>query len=176
MNEVGTMSMGVSVGAVDVFDAVVDAVEWGDVRHVVQVAGGSGALLAAILRRVPEATGVLFDRPEIVAEAGPTLYAAGVADRVDCAPGRLMHDVPPGGDLYVIARTLTGWADAHALQLFRRCREVMARSARFVLAEPTSPPARPCNEWRDLLTAGGFAPRCVTGTAYDWCVIEASPD
>ena len=82
-----------------------------------------------ILRRVPDATGVLFDRPEIVAEAGPTLYAAGVADRVDCMPGRLTGDVPPGGEVYVVARTLTGWADAHAMQLFRACREVMALSA-----------------------------------------------
>ena len=165
----------VAIGAVDVYDAVVGAVDWGEVRHVVQVAGGSGALLAAILRRVPDATGVLFDRPEIVAEAGPTLYAAGVADRVDCMPGRLTGDVPPGGEVYVVARTLTGWADAHALQLFRACREVMAPSARFVLAEPTMPPARPCNEWRDLLVKADFAPRCVTGTAFDWCVIEATP-
>jgi hypothetical protein len=142
----------------------------------VQVAGGSGSLLAAILRRLPDATGVLFDRPEVVAEAGPTLYAAGVAERVDCLPGHLMHDVPPGGDLYVVARALTGWSDEHAVQLFRRCREVMAASARFVLAEPTTPPARPCNEWRDLLALGGFGPRCVTGTTYDWCVIEALPE
>ncbi|MEY2471221.1 MAG: hypothetical protein QOK28_550 [Actinomycetota bacterium] len=168
-------SIGVSVGAVDVYDAVADAVEGADVRHVVQVAGGSGTLLAAILRRLPDATGVLFDRPEVVAEAGPTLYAAGVAERVDCMPGHLMHDVPPGGDLYVVARALTGWADDHALQLFRRCREVMASSARLVLAEPTRPPARRCNEWRDLLSAAQFSPRCVTGTAHQWCVIEAVP-
>jgi hypothetical protein len=168
-------SIGVSVGAVDVYDAVIDAVEWADVRHVVQVAGGSGTLLAAVLRRLPDATGVLFDRPEVVAEAGPTLYAAGVADRVDCVPGHLLHDVPPGGDLYVIARALTGWADEHAVELFRRCRKVMASSARFVLAEPTTPPARACNAWRELLTAAGFRPHCVTGTAYDWCVIEAVP-
>jgi hypothetical protein len=164
------------VGAVDVYDAVVDAVEWADVRHVVQVAGGSGSLLAAILRRLPDATGVLFDRPEVVAEAGPTLYAAGVADRVDCAAGRLVHDVPPGGDLYVVARALTGWADDHVLALFRRCRAVMASSARFVLAEPTLAPARSCADWRSLLGVSGFVPQCVTGTTYDWCVIEAAPE
>jgi hypothetical protein len=166
-------SIGVSAGAVDVYDAVVDAVEWTDVRHVVQVAGGSGTLLAAILHRLPDATGVLFDRPEVVAEAGPTLYAAGVADRVDCMPGHLTRDVPPGGDLYVVARALTGWADEHALQLFAHCRAVMANSARFILAEPTTPPARPCNQWRDLLSAAGFLSRCITGTAYEWCVVEA---
>jgi hypothetical protein len=167
---------GVSVGAVDVYDAVVDAVEWADVRHVVQVAGGSGALLAAILRRLPDATGVLFDRPEVVAESGPTLYAAGVADRVDCTGGRLTHDVPPGGDLYVIARALTGWTDEHVLALFRRCREVMASSARFVIAEPTLAPARSCGDWRRLLASTGFVARCVTGLAYDWCLIEAAPE
>jgi hypothetical protein len=168
--------IGVSVGAVDVYDAVVDAVEWAEVRHVVQVAGGSGALLAAILRRLPDATGILFDRPEIVAEAGPSLYAAGVADRVDCAPGRLTQDVPPGGDLYVVARTLNGWSDERVLALFRRCREVMGRAARFVIAEPTVPPGRACGDWRALLVAAGFVPQCVTGTAYEWCVIESLPE
>jgi hypothetical protein len=167
---------GVSVGAVDVYDTLVEAVDWANVRHVVQVAGGSGALLAAILRRLPDATGVLFDRPEVVAEAGPMLYAAGVADRVDLAGGRLTHDVPPGGDLYVVARALTGWTDDHVVALFRRCRAVMARSARFVIAEPTLAPARSCGDWRKLLASGGLAARCVTGLAYDWCVIEALPE
>ena len=167
---------GVSVGAVDVYDAVVDVVEWADIRHVVQIAGGSGALLAAILRRVPEATGVLVDRPEVVAEAGPTLYAAGVTDRVDCMPGHLPNDVPPGGDLYVIARAMTGWTDEHALRLFRSCHEVMARSARFVLAEPSTPPARPCSQWFDLLKTAGFTPMGVRSTEHAWVVIEATPE
>ncbi|MEY2425193.1 MAG: hypothetical protein QOI61_765 [Actinomycetota bacterium] len=166
---------GVAVGAVSVFDDVIDVVDWTDVRHVVQIAGGRGAFLSAILRRLPTTTGVLFDAPEVIAEAGPTLYAAGVADRVDCAGGDLFHDIPPGGDLYVVAHVLWSWTDERVVRLLKLCHDVMPRAARLVLAEPSASPARGCEAWRDVLAEAGFTLLSTRAATFGWCVVEAAP-
>jgi hypothetical protein len=166
---------GVTAGAESVYDEVIDLVDWTDVRHVVQVAGGSGGFLSALLRRLPDATGVLFDAPEVIAEAGPTLYAAGVADRVDCAGGDLFHDIPPGGDLYVIAHVLWGLTDDRVARVLRGCREVMAPTARLLLVESSTPPARACEGWSAVLHEAGFAFVSARNEALRWCVVEATP-
>lgn len=166
---------GVTVGAGDVFGDVVDVIDWTDVRHVVQVAGGSGAFLAAILHRLPAATGVLFDAPEVVAEAGPTLYAAGVTDRVDCAGGDLFREIPPGGDLYFISQAFRGWTDERVVRLLRQCHDVMGVMARLVLAESAAPPARTSESWHALLAAGGFRLASARDAACGWSVLEATP-
>ncbi len=166
---------GVAVGAVSVFDDVIDVIDWTDVRHVVQIAGGRGALLSAILRRLPKATGVLFDSPDVIAEAGPTLYAAGVTDRVDCAGGDILREVPPGGDLYVVAHVLWSWTDERVIQLLKVCHDVMPRPARLVLAEPSEAPARSCEAWRRVLAEAGFELLSTREATFGWCVIEAAP-
>ena len=69
---------GVSALAID---AAVPVYDFSDRRLVVDVGGGHGALLAAVLATAPEARGVLFDLPSVVENAGPALDAAGVTSR-----------------------------------------------------------------------------------------------
>jgi O-methyltransferase domain len=166
---------GVTTGAVAVYDAVIDAVDWKEVRHVVQLAGGSGAFLAAILHRLPDATGVLFDAPGVVAEAGPTLYAAGVTDRVDLAGGDVFTDIPPGGDVYFVAHVLRGWTDERTLRFLRHCHAVMSHSARLVVAETNSAPERSCDHWQQMLAEAGFVVTNTTDVGWDWSVVESRP-
>src|SRR5437870_13672 len=61
--------------------ALLDAYDFGRFRKVMDVGGGTGALLAAVLAEYPALQGVLFDQPHVVAGADALLGAAGVADR-----------------------------------------------------------------------------------------------
>lgn len=70
-------------------DAVVDAYDFAPVHRVVDVGGGYGILLAAILQRHPALRGVLFDLPAVIAQASPYLQTAGVADRCELVSGNL---------------------------------------------------------------------------------------
>jgi hypothetical protein len=111
----------------------------------------------------------------VIAEAGPTLYAAGVTDRVDCAGGDLFREIPPGGDLYVMAQTFRGWSGDRVTKLLHHAREVMGQTARLVLAESAAPPARTCDEWQAVLTEARFSFVSARDAACKWCVIEATP-
>jgi hypothetical protein len=82
--------------------AFVAAYDFSGVRSVVDVGGGSGALLAAVMRANPGIRGVLFDLPQGLALARETLEEAGVLERATLAEGSFFESVPTGGDLYLL--------------------------------------------------------------------------
>ncbi len=108
---------------------VLIAREWGSVRHVVDVGGGAGALLAAVLRDHPTVRGTLVDLPRTVARAGPILEAAGVAERVTIVGQSFFDPLPPGADLYLLKSVLSDWPDPEARAILTRCAEAARRSS-----------------------------------------------
>ncbi len=167
-------------------------------RHpvIADIAGGTGALLATILRKHPASRGILFDQPHVVAAAGAVLDRAGVADRVRIESGSFFESVPAGADAYLMRRILHDWPDAEAVTILRRCRMAMRPDARLLLIEsvvgaPNEDPQskfldlvmlvsaggreRTESEWRALLTDGGFHPCRVHPAGPTSAVIEASP-
>ena len=104
---------------------VVAAYDFGGVQRLVDVGGGRGVLLAAILQAVPELRGVLFDREAAVPAARTHLDAAGVGDRAVCAAGDFFVEVPADADAYVLSRVLHDWDDDDAGRILARCRAAM---------------------------------------------------
>lgn len=104
-------------------------------RRIVDVGGSHGVLLAALLEANPEATGVLFDRPEVIAGAREVLEARGLAERVDLVEGDFFEEVPSGGDLYLLKHILHDWDDATAGRILDRCREAAAPGTTLLVVE-----------------------------------------
>jgi len=88
---------------------------------VVDVAGGQGAFLAALLSRYPSMRGVLFDQAHVVAGCAEVLATAGVADRCGVVGGSFFEAVPEGGDAYVLKAILHDWEDEEATAILRAC-------------------------------------------------------
>ncbi len=113
--------------------------DWESVGTVVNVGGGTGSLLAAILRARPTVRGALVDLPSTVARSIETFQTAGVADRVT-AVGQSFFDALPGGaDLYLLKNTLADWPDREAVALLRRCAEAAQPRGRVVILGGVSP-------------------------------------
>jgi hypothetical protein len=115
--------------------AIIEAYDFSSRTHVVDVGGGQGALLTAILARHPRLEGVLYDLPQIVAGATPILEAAGVADRCTTVGGNAFENVPSGGDAYLIKSVLMDEDDARAIEILASCRRVMAPQAKVLVIE-----------------------------------------
>jgi multifunctional cyclase/dehydratase/O-methyltransferase len=92
---------------------------------VVDVGGGQGTFLAQILNRHHDAKGVLVDRPETIAQAGPVIDKAGLADRVELREGDFFGELPTGGDLYVLKAVLHDWSDDPARRILTRVRAAL---------------------------------------------------
>ena len=73
--------------------------DFSSVRSIVDIAGGTGAMLAEILKAYPKTRGVLFDQSHVVAAAGSVLDAAGVAERVSIESGSFFEKVPAGHEI-----------------------------------------------------------------------------
>ena len=128
---------------------------------IVDVGGGCGGLLAAILSANPHLQGVLFDLPTVVAGAGEELSRAGVVDRCKVVSGDFFDSVPGGGDAYLLSNVIHDWDDDHAVKILSTCRAAMADTGCVLLAELVLPEgaAPSMAKLMDLLTmvmtAGG---------------------
>jgi 2,7-dihydroxy-5-methyl-1-naphthoate 7-O-methyltransferase len=127
---------------------------WEAVRTVVDVGGGTGALLASLLRRHPRARGILVDLPGTVARAAETMKEAGVADRVT-AEGQSFFDPLPAGDLYVLKSVLNDWPDEPTVAILRRCAEAARPDGRIAVLGGVAADDAPRPLGIDMLVAGG---------------------
>jgi hypothetical protein len=181
-------------------EAVVSSYDFSGFGRVIDIGGGDGTLLAAILRSAPAARGVLFDVPAVVDRAKPALEAAGVLDRTELVGGEFRAAVPPGADCYALKWILHDWKDHVCTTILRRCREAMTSpdGATMVVIERVLPErvgpehldlvlsdlnmmAMTCGrerteaEFAELFAAAGFRLDRVVPTGTNLSVIEASP-
>jgi ubiquinone/menaquinone biosynthesis C-methylase UbiE len=175
-------------------EAVVAAYDFAAFRHVVDVGGGRGAQVIALLRSYPHLQATLFDTPEVVAEGRAQLEAAGVADRCVAVEGDFFTDVPKGADAYILKYILHDWDDDRAREILRCCRRSLEPQARLLVVETLIPPGdepsygkyldvtmlvflhgreRTEGEYRALLQASGFQLTRVVTTPTELSVLEA---
>jgi O-methyltransferase domain/Dimerisation domain len=124
----------------EVAAAVAAGYDFSGFGTVVDVGGGHGALMIAILRRASTPRGVVFDLPHVVAGAEEALRAAGLAERCDLVGGDMFREVPASGDAYVLSRIAHDWDDERAVAILANCRRVMEPNAKLLLAETVIPP------------------------------------
>ncbi len=161
---------------------------------IVDVGGGPGPLLAAILAGAPASRGVLYDLPGVVADAPSLLREHNVADRVHIAEGSFFDRIPAGGDVYILKNIIHDWPDEKAAQILRNVRAAAGPRATVLLVEFVIPRhdrdfpgkwvdlemllnlgarERTADEYRDLLSGAGFEMTRVVHTASPLSVVEA---
>ena len=181
-------------------DAVLRAYDFSAFGVLVDVGGGNGTFLGAILRANPGVRGLLFDLPHVVAGAPEVLGAAGVAARCAVAGGSLFEWVPEGGDAYLLKRIIHDWDDERACGILAACRRAMKPGARLLVVDEVLPlragpdvateahlldlemlvatsggRERTEEEFRALYRAAGFTLSRVVPAARSLCVVEGLP-
>lgn len=113
--------------------AVIDAYDFGRFREIVDVAGGRGGLLAGILARHESVRGVLFDQPDVIADAGALLDRFG--GRCRAVGGSFFDRVPDGADAYLLKAILHDWEDEACGAILRVIREAMPEHGVLLVLE-----------------------------------------
>lgn len=128
-----------AMGRATAVPQVIEQCDFGAEGTIVDVGGGTGALLAAVLEDRPALRGVLFDLPASSQEASANIARLGLADRIEVVGGNAFESVPSGGDVYTISRVLHDFDDDQALTVLGNIRREMSDSARLLVFDALLP-------------------------------------
>jgi hypothetical protein len=165
------------------------AYDFGRSATVVDVGGGRGAFLRAVLDRNPGMHGVLFDQAHVV-------DGVDMGDRGEVVGGSFFDGVPEGADAYLLKAVLHDWEDDEALRILARCRAAIPDHGALLVVErdlgaPNENPdaklsalnmlvalggrERTRDEFAQLFAAGGFELVGATPSAIGLTVFEGRP-
>jgi hypothetical protein len=165
-------------------------------NKIVDVGGGHGGLITAILKANPQAFGVLFDAEQVVSGARPKLEAAGIADRCASIAGNFFESVPAGGDAYIMKWIIHDWDDEKATRILKNIRSQIPQNGRVIIVDCVVPEGddpdfskffdlnmmvmtggkeRTAREFDELLAAAGFRFLRVIPTDLPTSIVEAEP-
>jgi len=176
--------------------AALEAYDFSQFGCVVDVGGGQGHLLNAILLASPSTRGILFDQPQVIASASQIIASAGLTERCQLIAGSFFDSIPEGGDLYIMKAVLHDWDDRASIEILRSCRRAMSHTATLIVVERVVGPPnelpegkfsdinmmiqygaleRTRQEFHDLLNNGGFRMTQVIPTQSPMSIIVAKP-
>lgn len=113
--------------------AVVEAYDFSRLTSMVDVGGGNGAFLAAVLAANPDLQGVLLDEENAVAQAPEVLGPLMVRCAIE--PADFFVRIPEGHDAYVLSQILHDWNDGCCVQILANCRAAMRPDSRLLVIE-----------------------------------------
>lgn len=139
--------------------AVVAAYDFSSSATVVDIGGGDGTLLAAILKANPQLRGVLADLPHVAERAQRRLAMEGLAERSEIAAGSFFESAP-AGDTYVLKWIIHDWDDPRSVEILKNCRSAMSANGRVLLVEAVIEPGMAtsfakCMDLNMLVMTGG---------------------
>jgi hypothetical protein len=177
--------------------AIAATYDFGHWETVTDVGGGTGALLAAILRAHPGLRGTLADAPSVVERARRRNFLSGeLAARTGFETCDFFHAIPPGSRAFVMKNIIHDWDDARAREILRNCRRAVPNDGVLLLIEYclgddnapslgktidlvmmtiTGGKERTVEEHRALLASAGFQLNRAIPVSPDITIIEALP-
>jgi hypothetical protein len=176
--------------------AVVASYDFSRFEYIVDVGGGAGALLAAILESAPKLRGALLDIPYVIEQArrGPML--ASFAGRCEFAGGSFLDGVPQGADAYILKHIIHDWDDELATRILSNCRQAIRGDGTLLVVDRiVGPPNQPDQakffdlemmvnpgglerseiQWRKLFATSGFRLERIIPMPTPQSILEATP-
>ena len=124
-----------SISTAGIGDEIAHAYDFSDIALIVDVGGGQGLLLAAILTANQGTRGILYDAPQVLSGATDLLEAAGVSDHCELVGGDFFESVPSGAEAYIMKWIIHDWDDKRAATILKNCRTAMAVDGKVLVVE-----------------------------------------
>jgi trans-aconitate methyltransferase len=114
-------------------------VDFSETGLVIDVGGGNGALVEAILRSTPATSALVVDRRQVVANSAARFAGTDLSDRFTALSGDFFESVPAGGDAYILSRIMHDWLDDDCDRILRVCRSVIPSGVPLLILERELP-------------------------------------
>jgi hypothetical protein len=175
--------------------ALLSAYDFSGIKTMVDVGGGHGILLNAILEKHHDIKGILFDQGHVTDKAAEAVPGLEMHERIQIVSGSFFDDLPSGGDAYFMKNILHAFSDEDCLKILKKIHSVMADNGKLIILEtvirPGNEPSlgkmldllmmtgteggkeRSREEFEDLLNRSGFALNRIIRTIAPFSVLEA---
>ena len=176
---------------------IANAYDWSGVQTVVDVGGGAGSLLAAILENNNDMRGILVEQPEVLPDAERLLSERGVRNRCQLLGGSFFHPISAKAEVWTLSQGLHDLPDADCRTIVNNCQEAMRDTDRLLIADILTVPCKPnpqisnidmlmllyfgearqrtVDEYSELFRATGLELTRVLPTAGAFSIVEARP-
>lgn len=114
---------------------IVNSYNFSNFKTIVDVGGGNGYLLAAILKNNPSLRGTLFELPEVIEGARETLEKENLLDRCNIIAGDFFHSIPKGAEAYIMKYVIHDWSDENARKILQNCRENITPDGKLLVVD-----------------------------------------
>jgi hypothetical protein len=176
--------------------AILEAYDFGPFKHVTDIGGGHGALVAAVLKEYPGLRGTVFDQPHVAEGAAKAFAEAGLTGRTFTVGGDFFQSVPGGSDLYAMKFIIHDWDDQRSITILKNILKGIAPGGKLLIIDTVVPEGnephfskffdlnmlvmtggreRTEKEFAELLEAGGFHLNRVVPTESMVSIVEAVP-
>jgi hypothetical protein len=177
--------------------AIAAAYDFGVWGSLMDIGGGNGVLLAAILEAHPTLHGVLADLPSVIERAEKRGYLTDeLKTRCKLQACDFFEEVPVGCRAVLMKNIIHDWDDEHAHRILVNCRQAVPGNGALLLAQWAIPAAnlaspgrfmdiammvftggreRDIDEYRALLASARFSLNRVIPLPGDFSIIEALP-
>ncbi len=176
--------------------AMIQAYDYTGINTLVDVGGGNGTVISAVLKHNPTMKGILYDLPNVVERAKKSLADAGLASRCQTVAGSFFESAPPGGDAYQMRHIIHDWTDEQCHTILTHIRKVIPKTGKLLVIEmvvkPRNEPQmakwldlnmmvipggreRTEAEYREMYAKAGFELTRVVPTPTEVSVIEGRP-
>jgi hypothetical protein len=115
--------------------AVAAVYDFSESKTIADIGGGHGLLLSTVLRTNPQARGVLFDQPQVVAGADEVLASEQVAERVEKVAGDFFAEIPVEADTYLMKFIIHDWNDEQSVRILSNLAKSAKAGAKLLLVE-----------------------------------------
>lgn len=191
-----TFSCAMERGSLNSVHALLEAYDFSSIHKIIDIGGGKGHFLAAILRQYAEICGVIFDLPCVIGQAKEYVKESNVESRCEFVEGDFFVDSLPKGDALILKVILHDWGNVEALQILKQCHRQLDVSGKLLIIEKViqgdshlknillgdihmlvthGGMERTLLEYEELLKQGGFKLSKVITTRSAFSIIEAMP-
>lgn len=175
--------------------AVISAYDFSGIQKLVDIGGGEGYLLSAILSQHSTMKGIVFDFEHVVKNADKNFKCFSVEERAEAIAGDFFKTIPKGGDAYFMKNIIHAFDDITCIRLLNNVRKTMNQGSRLLIMETViennNMPSfgkifdlqmllgtrggkeRTDREFEDILIESGFRLKRIINTVSPFSIIEA---
>jgi ubiquinone/menaquinone biosynthesis C-methylase UbiE len=176
--------------------AMVEAYDFKGIGTLIDIGGGNGTVIKAVLARYPDIKGILFDLGHVIERARPAIQNSPIGSRCQLVAGSFFESVPAGADAYMMRHIIHDWNDEQCHTILSNCRKVMKKGSKLLVLEMVIPPGnephwgklldlnmlvipggkeRTQEEYRQLFAKAGFQLTRIVPTRMELAVVEGVP-